>query len=141
MKPSDAPVSVAVAHGVWQIVQDLKVKLVVVWSQTGRTARIFSKFRFSVPILALSADPRRLRQMALHYGVMPLEMPGPADLPSLIVAVERFVRARGFAAEGDRVMIVAGTMAGPALNGVFIHSIGGTTAAGGVTGITELERP
>ena len=42
--------SAAVARGVWQIVNDLQVKLVVIWSQTGATARIFSKSRFPVPL-------------------------------------------------------------------------------------------
>ena len=41
--------STAIARGVLEIVNDLKIKLVVIWSQTGATARIFSKGRFPVP--------------------------------------------------------------------------------------------
>src|SRR5438270_7754673 len=40
MKLKTLQISSAIARGVLQIVQDLKVKLVVVWSQTGATARI-----------------------------------------------------------------------------------------------------
>jgi len=35
----------------------------------GRTARIFSKHHFPVPIIALSNDPAHAPRMALHYGV------------------------------------------------------------------------
>jgi pyruvate kinase len=120
------PLSAAVAAGVWQIVQDLKVKLVVVWSQTGATARIFSKTRFNVPVVALSNDHRALRQMALHYGVIPQEMMPPDDLGSLIRAVDQMVQERRFASPGDRVVIAAGASLGTpsTMSGIVIHTVG-----------------
>src|ERR1700722_2747316 len=62
MKPSATTLrfSAAIARGVRQIVNDLKVSLVVIWSQTGATARIFSKNRFPVPLIALSSNHRVL---------------------------------------------------------------------------------
>ena len=72
--------------------QDLKAKLVVIWSQTGATARIFSKNRFPVPIVALSSDHRALRRMALHYGVVPQEMAPPDDLGDLVAQVDQLVQ-------------------------------------------------
>src|SRR5690606_24549060 len=60
------PLPVAIARGVWQMARDLRAKLVVLCSQTGRTSRIFSKHRFPIPIVALSSDPRALRRMSLQ---------------------------------------------------------------------------
>jgi pyruvate kinase len=119
-------VPAAVAKGVWQIVRDLKVKLVVVWSQTGTTARIFSKYRFNVPIIALSSDPRALRRMALHYGVVPQEMVPPDEMNALLVKVDELILGKGFAANGDRIVIVAGgSMGAPrTLSGIIIHTLG-----------------
>ncbi len=74
MKLKTMALSSAVAKGVRQMASELKAKLIVIWSQTGATARIFSKSRFNVPIVALSSDHRALRRMALHYGVIPQEM-------------------------------------------------------------------
>jgi len=118
--------SAAVAHGVWQIVQDLNVKLVVVWSQTGATARIFSKNRFAVPIIALSTDHRALRQMALHFGVVPQEMSRPETIDELIEGVDRLVQEQGYAITGERVVIVSGSSLGTpgTLNGFIIHTVG-----------------
>lgn len=120
--------SAAVANGVRQMASDLKMKLVVVYSQTGSTARVFSKTRFPVPIIALSSDERALRRMALHYGVLPQEMPPPNSMSELIAAVDELVRSRKLAQTGDRMVIVAGSSLGTpgALNSVVLHTVGDT---------------
>ena len=118
--------SAAVARGVWQIIADLRVKLVAVWSQTGMTARIFSKYRFPVPIVAFSSDPRTLRQMAIHYGVIPREMLQANDVASLISQVDQLVQQKRLAAAADRIVIVAGSALGApgTMNGIIIHTVG-----------------
>jgi pyruvate kinase len=116
----------ALARGALRIVQDLKAKLVVIWTQTGTTARVFSKHHFPVPIIAMSPDHRSLRRMALHYGVIPQEMAGSPDLTALIAKVDEFVVARKFAETGDRILIVAGWSPGTpgTMNGLVIHNVG-----------------
>jgi pyruvate kinase len=118
--------SAAVAKGVWQIAKDLKVKLVAVWSQTGSTARIFSKARFPVSVVALSSNHRVLRRMTLHYGVVPQEMIAPADLRELVDGIDALVAERKYATAGDRVVIVAGAALGAPslLNGIIVHTVG-----------------
>jgi pyruvate kinase len=118
--------STAIARGVGQIVNDLKVKLVVIWSQTGATARIFSKSRFPVPLIALSSDHRALRRMSLHFGVIPNEMEPPKAMQDLVDSVDRLVRERKFAGAGDRIVIVTGAALGTpgTLNGIVLHTIG-----------------
>lgn len=126
LKLKTLQVSSAMARGVWEIVQDMKLKLVVVWSQTGSTARLFSKNRMSVPILALSSDHRALRRMALHYGVIAQEMPPPDEMTGLIAWVDSFVRKTRMAEMGDRIVIVAGlSMATPGtMNNLVIQTVG-----------------
>ena len=118
--------SSAIARGVRDIVEDLKVKLVVIWSQTGATARIFSKGRFPVPLVALSSDHRALRKMALHFGVIPHEMAPPQTMQDLVLGVESVIADRKFATTGDRIVIVAGAALGTpgTLNGVILHTVG-----------------
>ncbi|HLL88599.1 MAG TPA: pyruvate kinase [Tepidisphaeraceae bacterium] len=126
LKLKNMHLSGAVANGVWQIVQDLKVKLVVIWSQTGATARIFSKNRFPVPIIALSSDHRALRRMALHFGVVSQEMSPPSELSTLVAQVDAMVQEHKYAEAGDRIVLVAGSSMGTpgTLNGVIIHTVG-----------------
>jgi pyruvate kinase len=126
LKVKTLQISSAMAKGVWQIVQDMKLKLVVVWSQTGSTARLFSKFRMSVPIVALSSDHRALRRMALHYGVIPQEMPPPDEIAGLTAWIDKLVRDKKWAADGDRIAVVAGlSMATPGtMNNLIIQTVG-----------------
>ena len=118
----------ALARGALKIVQDLKAKLVVVWTQTGTTARVFSKHHFPVPIIAMSPDHRSLRRMALHYGVIPQEMSASPDLTTLIAKVDEFVISRKYAEPKDRILIVAGWSPGMpgTMNGIVIHTVGDT---------------
>ncbi|HZL34461.1 MAG TPA: pyruvate kinase [Tepidisphaeraceae bacterium] len=131
LKIKTTPLSSALARGVWQMVQELRAALVVIWSQSGSTARIFSKMRFPVPVLALSSDHRALRRMSLHFGVVPLEMAPPDGMAALVADVDKLVRARGYARDGERIVIVAGAALGTpnTLNGAVIHTVGETWAA------------
>ncbi len=132
-KPATQPVSLevtspatALAQGAWRIANDLGAKLVVIWSQNGHTARVFSKHRFSVPIIALSSNHRALRRMAIHYGVIPQEMQRPNGFNELIQAVDSFLQEQKLAAVSDRVVLVAGwSPAMPnTMNGIIIHTVG-----------------
>src|SRR5258706_889652 len=116
----------SLARGALRIVRDLDVKLVVIWTQTGGTARIFSKHHFPVPIIALSNDQRTLRRMALHYGVVPEHMTIVDDIAQVIDATDKLIQEKKYALPGDRVVIVAGwspAMPGT-MNGLVIHTVG-----------------
>lgn len=116
----------ALAQGAWRIVRDLDAKLIVIWSQNGTTARVFSKHRFPVPIVALSSNHRTLRRMAIHYGVIPQEMVRPDGIHELIEIVDTYVQSKNLAQRGERVVLVAGwSPAMPnSMNGIIIHTIG-----------------
>ena len=118
----------ALARGAMRIVQDVAAKVVVVWTQTGNTARVFSKHHFPVPIIAMSGDHRALRRMALHYGVIPVEMAPSPDLVHLIAKVDAHVQAHKLAEPNDRIVIVAGwSPASPGtMNGIVVHTVGQT---------------
>lgn len=118
--------SAAVANGVRRITEDLKAKLVVVYSQTGATARIFSKSRLSAPIVALSSDHRALRRMTLHWAVIPQELPPPGNMLDLVNNVDGMVREKKYATPGDRIVIVAGASLGTpgTMNGIVLHTVG-----------------
>jgi pyruvate kinase len=116
----------AMARGALQIVREMGGKLVVVWTTTGATARVFSKHRFPIPIIGLSSDHRVLRRMALHYGVIPQEMAACEEMNDLIRNVDKLVIERQFAAPQDRILIVAGWSPGMpgTMNGLIIHTVG-----------------
>ncbi len=119
-------VSSAAAKAVRRLCEAIECRLVVVYSHSGDTARLFAKQRFPLPVIALSADATRLRQMALHYGVTPMPMGRPANLQALVRDVDALVQDKNLAGKGDRIVVVAGRSIGAAgtMNGIIIHTVG-----------------
>ncbi|MGC4032884.1 MAG: pyruvate kinase [Tepidisphaeraceae bacterium] len=126
----------ALARGAWRIVNDLKIKLVVIWSQTGSTARVFSKHHFHCPIVALSSDEGVLRRLSLNFGILPHRMDKPQKMADLFHIVDDLVQAKKYAMEGDTILLVAGwSPAMPdTMNGIILHTVGERWAALSPTG-------
>ncbi len=116
----------ALARGAYRIVRDIDAKLVVIWSEAGHTALVFSKHHFPVPIVALSSDPRALRRMAIHYGVIPEQLARPDHINELLSTVDTFVLDKEYAKKGDRIVVVAGWSPGmrETMNGIIVHTLG-----------------
>ena len=118
--------STALARAAWRIVNEMGAKMIVIWSQTGSTARVFSKHHFHCPILALSSDANALRRMAIHYGVIPHQMEKPTEMTGLFELVDAVLIERKYASPGDRILLIAGWS--PALpdtmNGIILHTVG-----------------
>jgi pyruvate kinase len=111
----------AMARSIAQLVEDINAKLVAVWSQSGSSARLLSKTRIDVPILALSSDERSCRQMCLHYGVIPCCQPIPEDISQFTDLVDRLILENNWAQTGDKIILVVGQPLGAAGTTSSIH--------------------
>ncbi len=118
----------AIAHGAWHIAQDIGATAVVVWSQTGETARYLSQNGFSIPIIAYSSNRRAARRMGLLRGVTPVrrEPPERGRLADWNEQVEQDLLEHGWVTPGDRIVLVAGKPLGEhdRNNLVAIHTVG-----------------
>jgi pyruvate kinase len=126
LKLKTMQLSSAIAKGVRQMVSELNARLIIIYSQTGATARIFSKHRFPIPIVALSSDARALRRMALHYGVIPHQTPPLDDVSDLVGRIDRLVQQKQLAEAGDRIVVVSGSSLGTpgTMTGIVVHTVG-----------------
>ncbi|BAZ04867.1 pyruvate kinase [Calothrix sp. NIES-3974] len=102
----------AISQAVGQIAEQLGASAIMSLTQSGATARNVSKFRPRTPILAVTPHVSVARQLQMVWGVQPLLV---LDFPStgqtfktaLGVALER-----NLVAEGDIVVMTAGTLQG-----------------------------
>jgi pyruvate kinase len=64
--------------------------------------------------------------MALHFGVLPVELAPSNDLVELVARVDRLVQELKQAEPGDRIIIVAGASLGTpgTMNGIVLHTVG-----------------
>jgi pyruvate kinase len=102
-------VTSAVARTAVLAAREHGAKAVVVWTQTGNTARLVSKHHVPQPVLAFAPDEHVCRRLALLAGVTAARVDRPADERTLLRTVDRELIRRGWARRSDMVVVVAGT--------------------------------
>lgn len=124
--PALNPATSAVTHGACLLGRELNARLLVAWTDAGRTVRLLSKCRPDRPVVGLCPDERVCRRMMLYYGVTPLRVPRPDNLDAMLQTVDRALQERGLASPGDLIVLLAGTRLEPsrATNALLIHRVG-----------------
>jgi pyruvate kinase len=87
---------------------EIGAKAIVVFTQSGSTARLISKFRPAVPVLAFTPSETVRRRMALYWGVEARFMAPIDDEARLIEAVEKMLLDEGLAQRQDRFVLLSG---------------------------------
>src|SRR3989442_2446164 len=113
----------AVAHAAGDAARQWGARAIVVYTQTGSTARILSKIKPPCPIVAFAPTEEARRLMALYRGVLPLHL-------RFATSTDRMLRA-GQGALLESVLLRRG-------EGVVIES--GTTPRAGHTIMMKLHR-
>jgi pyruvate kinase len=107
------------------VAQDLDCRLIVVFTESGATARIVSAYRPRVPIAAITSHEDVYRRLAVCWGVVPLRSSFAATTTDeMMVRGEALLKARGLARPGDTVLMIAGhTRAAGATNMLRVHTV------------------
>jgi pyruvate kinase len=115
----------AVAHAAVDAAREWGARAIVVYTQTGETARVLSKLRPPCPIMALAPTEQARRRMALCWGVLPLAMRFSRSTDRMLRDGERALLAARLLKRGARVVVVSGTspQAG-ATNLMKLHRLG-----------------
>jgi len=99
----------AIGDSVAYMSEELNLKAIAVFTQSGSSARLVSKFRPRVQVFAFSPFPEILRRTALYWGVTPVGMPSVQSTDHMVEGAARLLRARGVVKPGDLIAVVAGT--------------------------------
>ncbi len=87
----------------------LGVRGIVTDSKTGRTARYLSAFRGPNPVLAICAEERVQRLLALSYGVIPVYQHDQVPPQYQFVAALRMLRQKGYLSMDDKIAYLSGS--------------------------------
>lgn len=98
----------AVACATIEAVRAIRAPAIVTFTSSGFTARVVSSRRPPVPILAVTDEPRVVRQLALVWGVAPLLCPQAASWDNMWEVARAGLLERGLARPGDRIVVTAG---------------------------------
>ena len=109
-----------------ELAQDRDVSAIAVFTSSGRTARMMSKGRPNVPIMAFTPNERTYHQMALMWGVTPYLVPHAETVEVMLTHVEAAIISATDLKPGQEVVLLAGFPIGamrPA-NFALLHTIG-----------------
>jgi pyruvate kinase len=102
------PLHVAIARATSSLSRDLRVRAVVVPSETGATARMVAAARPAAPVIAVTSDSGLCRILNLLWGVVP-DCVDAADLARPLELAPRVARRLGLASAGDYLLMVNGS--------------------------------
>jgi pyruvate kinase len=121
-------VAETVAELVCHASRELHMKLIAVFTHSGFTARLISRYRPLVPIIAFSPEEETRRRMALIWGVHPQPISDVRKVDGLASVAEKRLLEEQLVRKSDVIGIVAGTPMGirGTTNFMKFHVIGGT---------------
>jgi pyruvate kinase len=105
-------VAETVAELVCHASRELHMKLIAVFTHSGFTARLVSRYRPLVPIIAFSPEQPTRRRMSLLWGVTPRSIVDIKKIDGLAAIAEKRLIEERLAKKGDVIGIVAGTPMG-----------------------------
>jgi pyruvate kinase len=110
--------------------EELQMKVIAAFTETGSTARLISKHRPRPPIIAFSTIQETRRLLSLYWGVVPRTISEVTNIEDLVLAAEKRLLEERLVKRGDVVGIVAGTplFVGGTTNFMKFHVIGSTGA-------------
>jgi pyruvate kinase len=120
-------VAETVAELVCHASRELHMRCIVVFTHSGFTARLISRYRPLVPIAAFSPEAETRRRLALVWGVAPLGIPDLRKVDQLAEISEKRLLEEKLVSKGEVIAIVAGTPMGVrgTTNFMKFHVIGG----------------
>ncbi len=119
-------VNESIAEAVCHAADALRMKVVAVFTESGSSAQLVSKYRPAAPIIAFSPNFETRRRLSLCWGVMPRTIDRVTNIDQLTRLAEKRLVEEGLVLRGDVIGIVAGTPLGvPGTTNIMkLHEVG-----------------
>jgi pyruvate kinase len=111
-RSNDLLISEAIAEAICYAAEELNLKAIAVFTESGSSARLVSKYRPRAPIIAFSPVQEARRRLSLLWGVLPRTIKRVHDIDQLAKVAEARLTEEHLVKRGDIVGIIAGTPLG-----------------------------
>jgi len=107
-------------------------KSIFAFTTSGGTARLLSRLRPSMPIIAMTSNAKSYHQMAGNWGVIPYLSEPCTHFDTAFKKISHFALEQGFASYGDLVVVTSGVPFGVSgtTNTLTVESIGDVLVRG-----------
>ena len=121
----------AIARAAGEVGATVGALALVAFTMTGDTVRRLARCRSPIPLLAFTTEPATRSQLALVWGAETFLVPWVEHTDDMVRQVEAALRDIGRCAQGDLVVIVAGSPPGApgSTNAMRVHRIGDAIAS------------
>lgn len=143
-KVQDTTVTTAIGVSAAHTALNLNCRAIVAATESGHTAKMISKYRPQCDIIAVTPYDHVARQLGLVWGVQPIVATKLSNTDEVLNGSVQSVVEKGYANEGDLIIITAGVPTGQAgtTNLMKLHVVGDTLITaqgiGKLTGYGEV---
>jgi pyruvate kinase len=106
--PGGRDVADRITHAACTMAAEIGAAAIVIPTLSGFTARMIARNRPCMPVIALVADERVRRRLALVWGITVVAVPSYDDARTMLERFGEHVRATGLVAAGGTVVLTAG---------------------------------
>lgn len=118
-------VAETICESIAHAAEDLPMRAIAVFTESGNTARMLSKHRPKVSIYAFSRRPEVCNRMNALWGVHPVHKEEWRSAEAMLRTAEEELLAKGLLRPGDVLGLVAGTkLTSGATNFMRLHTVG-----------------
>jgi pyruvate kinase len=119
-------ISEAICESVASVAQELKMRAICVYTETGTTARVVSKYRPAAPIFGFAFLPAVANRINLYWGVQPILCGHVHTAEEMVRNAEQELLRGGIVSAGDIIGVISGTTWGGAgsTNLMRLHVVG-----------------
>ena len=115
--------------------EDLPMGAIAVFTETGNTARMISKYRPQAAIYAFTPNSTVAQRTHMYWGVHPMKCEPRLSTDSMVDVAEHELLTRGLLKSGDVLGVVAGTrQASGSTNFMRLHTVTAEEAGAVATG-------
>ncbi len=108
MAENSLDITDAISHATCLIAYNMNAKAIVTVTKSGNTAKMISRFRSDIPIIACTPDAATYRQLSLSWGVTPITIGEERVTDVLFDQAVNATRRAGYVEAGDLVVMTAG---------------------------------
>lgn len=108
-RTSRLSISETICEATAHAAEDLDLRAIALFTESGATARQLSKYHPSVPIVAFSPNEVTINRINLLWGTAPVRCPRFNATDALVEIAEQLIEQYGYGKPRDVVAIIAGT--------------------------------
>jgi len=100
----------AICHAAYSIASDLEIKIIVVLTDSGKTAIQMAQFRPNAIIVAITPYQKTCNLLSMIWGIMPIYTKQPQDMQGLYSLVNKILITHKLIHKGERFLITSGIL-------------------------------